>query len=105
MTRAAIRLEVDPRTLFRVLANYPEIRGGEPLPSPARPLWNKKDQAHKTVQAAVLMGVLVRQNCEICGGVSALAHHDDYDYPLIVRWLCPVHHGQWHAEHGAGLNG
>ncbi len=105
VTKAAARLEVDPRTLFRVLASHPEIRGNEPLAPGAIPVWRKKEQAHKTVQAAVLMGVLLRQGCEICGGVNAVAHHDDYNYPLIVRWLCPAHHGQWHAENGPGANG
>ena len=39
-----------------------------------------------------------RQPCEICGA-SAEAHHDDYDKPLEVRWLCFKHHREWHKVH------
>ena len=26
------------------------------------------------------------------------AHHEDYDYPLDVIWLCPIHHKARHKE-------
>ena len=32
---------------------------------------------------------------------STIAHHDDYNRPLTVRWLCKTHHGLWHAKHRA----
>jgi hypothetical protein len=41
---------------------------------------------------------LNRQPCEICGG-KAEAHHDNYDEPLKVRWLCFKHHREWHKFH------
>lgn len=40
-----------------------------------------------------------RQPCEICGNKKAEAHHDDYDKPLEIRWLCFNCHRQWHKEH------
>ena len=42
--------------------------------------------------------------CEICGKEKTHAHHDDYDKPLNVRWLCAEHHRQWHAKYGEALN-
>lgn len=42
-------------------------------------------------------GLLVRQPCEVCGITPANAHHDDYDRPLDVRWLCVRHHAALHV--------
>jgi ribosomal protein S27AE len=44
------------------------------------------------------MGRLIRQPCEVCGEKKVEAHHDDYDKPLDVRWLCPAHHAETHRE-------
>lgn len=41
---------------------------------------------------------LAREPCEICGDVVAQAHHDDYNKPLEVRWLCVKHHREWHRH-------
>lgn len=64
----------------------------------------KKIQAHKIVNAAVKDGTLIRHPCEICGDLKSNGHHDDYDFPLVVRWLCGLHHTEWHKENGEGLN-
>ena len=65
----------------------------------------KKSRAHDLVAYAMKTGVLTRKPCEVCGQKSDVAHHDDYDRPLEVRWLCAAHHRQWHVENGPGLNG
>ena len=39
-----------------------------------------------------------RQPCERCGDPNADRHHDDYDKPLEVRWLCRSCHIKHHAE-------
>lgn len=64
----------------------------------------KAYKAHQMVRYHVRSGNLHKQPCEVCGSISTVAHHDDYDKPLNVRWLCQAHHKQWHAEHGEGLN-
>jgi hypothetical protein len=48
--------------------------------------------AYNAVQWALRTGRLVRQPCEVCGAEQTEAHHDDYDKPLQVRWLCRTHH-------------
>lgn len=55
-----------------------------------------KVRAHKRVQRAVRAGLLVRPAaCEDCGAECApQAHHDNYDEPLAVRWLCGLCHGK-----------
>lgn len=40
--------------------------------------------------------------CERCGtGHKLHAHHDDYNKPHIVRWLCAYCHSQWHKDNPA----
>lgn len=65
----------------------------------------KKYKAHCVVNNAVRDGRLKQCPCELCGSEKSVAHHDDYDLPLSVRWLCQAHHKQWHAKHGEGKNG
>lgn len=62
-----------------------------------------KYKAHCTVNNAIRDGLMKKQQCEICGN-KAHAHHDDYSFPLSVRWLCSFHHRKWHKENGEGLN-
>lgn len=64
-----------------------------------------KYRAHAMVNNHIRTGNLAKEPCEVCGSeIRTHAHHDDYSKPLNVRWLCPVHHSQWHAEHGEALN-
>ena len=65
----------------------------------------KKLKARQKVNRAVRAGKLRKYPCEICGCERSVGHHDDYDFPLQVRWLCQAHHKQWHAKHGEGKNG
>jgi hypothetical protein len=36
--------------------------------------------------------------CERCGLIKVHGHHENYDKPLEVVWLCPKHHSQRHKE-------
>jgi hypothetical protein len=50
--------------------------------------------AHYQLRNAVRRGELARPtSCESCGGTGRVhGHHDDYDRPLDVVWLCAVCH-------------
>ncbi|MBE3036991.1 MAG: hypothetical protein IMZ70_07940 [Candidatus Atribacteria bacterium] len=57
--------------------------------------WRKNNPekyiAHRIVQEAIRLGVLIKQPC-ICGEKDSLGHHPDYSKPLEVVWLCdPCH--------------
>lgn len=58
----------------------------------------KRRAAHIAVGNALRDGTLISHPCEVCGNLKAQAHHDDYNKPLDVRWLCTTHHAQWHKE-------
>mgnify|MGYP003405701141 FL=1 len=38
-----------------------------------------------------------RQPCEQCGAERADRHHDDYDKPLDIRWICRACHIRHHV--------
>lgn len=59
--------------------------------------------ARKLVDWAIRRGVIAAQPCEVCGASGfkngrniVEAHHDDYEKPLDVRWLCQAHHHEHH---------
>ncbi len=72
----------------------------------------EKKAAREAVSSAIRAGRMVRQPCEVCGiehgfvrsdgtKVRVEAHHDNYDRPLEVRWLCGQHHRPpWVADRG-----
>lgn len=43
-------------------------------------------------------GVLIKQPCEVCEEIKTQAHHEDYDKPLEVNWLCKKHHVELHLK-------
>lgn len=61
----------------------------------------KKYKAHSMVSWALRNGELVKKNCEVCGSKKTEAHHDNYNKPLEVRWLCDRHHKEWHRNNRA----
>lgn len=64
--------------------------------------WRQADKrrmaAHNAVTRAIRAGKLIRMNCERCGAEKTYAHHDDYDKPLDVMWLCQPCHKKRHKE-------
>lgn len=64
--------------------------------------WRKEDkrrtQCHNKVSRAIKKGELVRLPCEKCGEIKSYAHHEDYDKPLDVMWLCQPCHKKRHIE-------
>lgn len=65
----------------------------------------KKIAAVDKVKYALKVAKLTKQSCEVCDVEKTQAHHDDYNKPLDIRWLCCQHHKLWHRENGPGLNG
>ena len=64
--------------------------------------WRAEDSrrivAHNSVAKAIRSGLLVRMPCIRCRKEKTEAHHEDYDKPLEVMWLCNPCHKQRHKE-------
>jgi len=58
----------------------------------------RRSRAHSAVSLAIRCGTLVRRPCIRCGNEKSVAHHENYDKPLEVMWLCQPCHKQRHKE-------
>jgi hypothetical protein len=59
---------------------------------------SRRQSAHLAVARAIYAGSLEKKDCCRCGRHDSWAHHENYDRPLDVMWLCPVCHKQRHKE-------
>ncbi|MGB3329170.1 MAG: DNA cytosine methyltransferase [Thermomicrobiales bacterium] len=72
-----------------------------------------EDYAHNYVEKAILRGEITPTPCEVCGDDPVAtdgrrlvhAHHDDYNYPMRVRFLCQLCHHEWHKHNRAIARG
>ena len=64
--------------------------------------WRQTDKrrmkCHNAVTRAIKKGTLIRMPCVRCSSEKSLAHHENYDEPLNVMWLCQPCHKQRHKE-------
>ena len=50
-------------------------------------------------------GKLKRKPCVVCGDKNVLPHHEDYNNPFQVIWICEKHHKEYHDGEIALFNG
>lgn len=43
-------------------------------------------------------GILIPEPCEVCGNEKVQMHHEDYEKPLDVTWLCKKCHQNHHNQ-------
>jgi hypothetical protein len=59
----------------------------------------QRKRCKNIVKDHIKRGTLVKEPCEVCGESGWVhAHHTNYNKPLDVMWLCPIHHSQWHRH-------
>lgn len=58
----------------------------------------KKDIARSYAGVYLREGKIEKKPCEVCGDPNAQMHHDDYDKPIDIRWLCRTHHVEHHRK-------
>ena len=64
--------------------------------------WRAEDRrrsaAHSAVSRAIRSGALVQEPCKTCGSAKSVGHHEDYDKPLEVIWMCAPCHVRHHQR-------
>lgn len=55
-----------------------------------------KHVARDRLNRALQRGDIKKKKCEQCGNKDSNAHHEDYNKPLDVIWLCGLCHGKAH---------
>ena len=91
---------------------YSQTEIGKEVARKAKTKWAESNVIKRS--ASHIIGNAVRDkkivkpdNCEVCHVVHHRihGHHDDYAYPMSVRWLCPKCHASWHKLNGSAING
>lgn len=92
----------DPKRLAKVAERARRLYGGQYQKAVAA---RYKERHPEKRAARLILGNAVRDGrirklpCEVCGNVKSEGHHDDYAFPLRVRWLCRKHHAEIHRAY------
>jgi ribosomal protein S27AE len=99
-----LRFQNDPRVKDRN-TRYANSENGKKVGNLAKIKWAKnniiKRSASYIINNAVRDGKIIKPIvCSNCGleNKRIHGHHDNYNYPMVVRWLCPKCHVAWHKE-------
>lgn len=71
----------------------------------AKPDFRKKSRARHAVEGELRAGRMSKPDtCSGCGASGRIeAHHEDYDNPLLVVWLCVRYHNLRHPKRKAAI--
>jgi len=68
------------------------MRDNRPKYSDLSQSQKKKDKARSTLNVALNRGIISKKPCFYCNNENVEAHHEDYNKPLEVIWVCKKHH-------------
>jgi hypothetical protein len=71
------------------------MRNWRPL-NPLTPEQSRKDVSRSYANVYQSRGHLIPRPCSRCGSLEVEKHHDDYDKPLDVKWMCRSCHLAMH---------
>lgn len=80
---------------------------GVKFPSQAK--WRDRNPqkvwAQAALRSALKRGLVEQKPCQVCGSPESEAHHENYDRPADVVWLCRQHHREEHRRLKAAAEG
>jgi len=74
------------------------LKENGPIPQANKKVTPHKVAANILLRRAVLAGRVLKKPCEVCKNTKTQAHHEDYEKPLDVVWLCTRHHADRHIH-------
>jgi len=96
-------LGLSRRAFYRLMTRYgiKRIVDNEQAEADKRIAHAQLIQRARAIVAQAIKDGLKRGPCESCGSTSFIeAHHDNYNKPLEIRWLCRSHHAKLHGARG-----
>lgn len=60
------------------------------------PLAEVRHWARQKTRKLIIEGRLKKGSCVVCGSSEVIAHHENYDRPADVIWMCDSHHKAYH---------
>jgi len=54
--------------------------------------YKDRDKCRNMFYSSIKSGKITRKPCEVCGDQKSEGHHEDYNKPYDVVWLCRLHH-------------
>ena len=85
-------------------AKYQQTEEGKESLRKSKKKWQESNVIKRSAQIilgnAIRSGKINKQDiCSICSKTGKIhGHHDNYAFPLSVRWLCPKCHTDWHKN-------
>jgi len=64
----------------------------------------EKKRAREIAYYAIKSGKIAAASCVVCGNDRAHAHHENYNKPLELTWLCVKHHSERHKNESLPLD-
>lgn len=57
-----------------------------------------KNGCRRKTRTLVSQGIIIKKTCEECGDQKVQCHHNDYNNPYDIRWLCYKCHLDYHKK-------
>ena len=64
-----------------------------------------RQNARRKTNELIRKGKLKRKPCVVCGDKNVLPHHEDYNNPFQIIWMCEKHHKEYHDGKISLFNG
>jgi len=68
------------------------------------PLVKIRNKTRRKTNDLIKEGKLRKKPCVVCSGKEVIPHHEDYNNPFKVIWLCEEHHKDYHEGRIALFN-